>query len=152
MWAYCYPRLKRGHFGENALLFCWRPISWSQRWDWRRNMWGRDGWGSILKGVGAIVRVAFGEGSVGLGLGSRMWLSTVGWVVQAYWETQHSKTKTEEKQVTLKKCITLCVSHKIANDFTKIIIIKIILYQEYNIFIMHALEWYALHLLILLIH
>lgn len=45
---------------------------------------GGRGWGSgILKSVRAVVGVAFGEGSVGLGLRSRMGLSTVGRVVQA---------------------------------------------------------------------
>lgn len=51
-------------------------------------MGGRS-WGSgILKSVRAVVRVAFGEGSVGLGLRSRMGLSTVGRVVQA-WLVHH---------------------------------------------------------------
>lgn len=84
---------------------------------------GGRGWGrGILKSVRAVVRVAFGEGSVGLGLRSRMGLSTVGRVVQACHVTQQNKTK--QGQVTFKKCIKFFVPHKISSDFAHIIMSK----------------------------
>lgn len=93
LWLGFYP--KRSHVMcvcEGSLLFRRRLISWSW-WD----MWGRHWGGRLLETVCAVVWVALGKGSVGLGLRSRVWLSTVGRVVQTYHEKDRSQ---QNKQMT----------------------------------------------------